>query len=330
MTQKYSQTSGVPLSIAVFLATDHYDHNDDPNTISVTTLIKSTRQIVLSTRVPPGDKVIDLMSMMTSRLGTAIHTGIETAWTDNYQNALKTLGIPDAVIKGVRINPSPEEAKNPDIIPIYMEQRLSQQFGKWTVTGKFDFVGQGRLEDFKSTTAYVVMNKMNEPKFIKQGSIYRMLGPDIITHPNMAIQYIIRDWSAPQARQNEAYPQKPSVERILPLDGINETRSYVVHKLNQLDLYMNAPESDIPFCTDEELQVSAPVYKYYSDAVKADSGGKSSKNFDSPVEAYKHLSEKGKGVVKEFPGEATACRFCAAFSVCSQKDALAAAGRLSI
>ena len=48
--RKYLNNSNVPLSLAVFLATDNYDHESD--TISATTLIKPLRQIILAARVP--------------------------------------------------------------------------------------------------------------------------------------------------------------------------------------------------------------------------------------------------------------------------------------
>ena len=47
---KYINTEDTPLSVAVFLATDHYDY--DPNTISATRLLKPIRQTILSGRVP--------------------------------------------------------------------------------------------------------------------------------------------------------------------------------------------------------------------------------------------------------------------------------------
>jgi hypothetical protein len=48
---KYTNNTGIGLSMAVYLATDNYDHNHDPRTISATTLIKSTKQIILGERV---------------------------------------------------------------------------------------------------------------------------------------------------------------------------------------------------------------------------------------------------------------------------------------
>ena len=55
------------------------------------------------------------------------------------------------------INPSkPMLEFNPDAIPVYMEQRAYKQVGKYKVSGKFDFVAEGRVQDFKSTGVFIL------------------------------------------------------------------------------------------------------------------------------------------------------------------------------
>ena len=127
----YINTQGVPLSLAVFLATDNYDHNPDPYTISATSLLKPLRQLVLGARAQNQDVGVDLLGLLNSRMGNAIHDGIERAWTGNYQDALAALRYPKDVIERVVINPTnPTE----DQIPVYLEQRSSRTVGKWTIT----------------------------------------------------------------------------------------------------------------------------------------------------------------------------------------------------
>ena len=153
MSARFANVSEVPLALAVFLASDYYDYSDDPTEISATTLLKPLRQIILATRVPPGDGLVNLADMMNNRMGAAIHDGIEKAWVTNYAKAMQAIGLPQRVIDRVRINPKPEELTE-DILPIYLEQRLKRKIGKWTVTGKFDFVGEGKVQDFKSTSTF--------------------------------------------------------------------------------------------------------------------------------------------------------------------------------
>ena len=324
---KYCNVSAVPLSLAVFLATDSYDHNDDPYTISATSLIKPTRQLILAGRVPTSEAVVDLENMMASRMGSAIHDAIERSWKDNYTTAMGHLGYPPGVVRRIRINPEDSQLQD-GIIPIYLEQRAEKKVGKWTVTGKYDFIGDGRVEDFKSTSAYTWIHHTNDEKHAWQGSIYRWLNPTIITRDEMAIQYIFTDWSRAKAMQDPKYPAKRSMQRLLELKSIPETDSFVKRKLNEIEAYWDAPEEEIPPCTDEELWRSEPVWKYYKNPAKM---ARSTKNFDSKQDAYLRLAEDGNvGIVVEQPGQVTACKYCAAFSACSQKDALIAKGDLTL
>lgn len=321
---KYANPNAVPLSLAVFLATDSYDYNDDPNTISATTLLKPLRQVILGARVQPGDHPPELASMVPSRVGSAIHDAIERSWKSNFEQALLDLGYAPGTVRKIRINPTPEEL-GPGILPVYLEQRMHKQVGKYTVSGKFDFIGDGRVEDFKTTSTFSAMNQTNDEKFTWQGSIYRWLDPQKITRDEMAIQFIFTDWSSMRAKQDPAYPQQRFLQRIVPLKSLAETDSYVTQRINMIDRLWNAPEDQIPLCTDEELWRSSPIYKWYkSGDVNA---ARSSKNFDDRLEAYTHLSKMG-GAIKDVPGQVTACKFCPAFTACSQKDALVRSGDL--
>ena len=322
---KYANTSSVPLSLAVFLATDNYDHEE--NTISATSLIKPLRQIVLSARVPEDMTPLDLVNLVPSRMGSAIHDAIERSWKDNYQVALDSLGYPKRVIEKIRINPKPEELTDGQI-PIYLEQRAHKQVGKFLISGKYDFIGDGRVEDFKSTSTFTAMNNTNDEKYIWQGSIYRWLNPQIITKDEMAIQFIFTDWSKAKAMQDPKYPQQRIQQRILPLKSIQETDAFIKRKLGQIEQYWDVPEEQIPLCTDADLWRSEPVFKYYKNPEKR---ARSTKNFDNRHDAQLRYIEDGSvGIVVEQPGQVTACKYCSAFAVCSQKDALIASGDLAL
>lgn len=325
MTPRFANVSEVPLALAVFLASDYYDHNDDPNTISATTLLKPLRQIILPNRVPPGDGLVNLADMMASRMGSAIHDAIEKAWLTNHTVAMQSLGYPQRVIDRVLVNPEPQDITQ-DCFPVYLEQRLTRRVGKWTVTGKFDFIGEGRVQDFKSTSTYTYMKQTNADKYTQQGSIYRWLDPQLITQDQMDIHYIFTDWKPAMAKSDSNYPQRRFYKQTFPLLSLSETEAFIRRKLDLIDQYWDAPEDDIPHCTDEELWRSEPVFKYYKNPTKT---ARSTKNFDNKQDAYFRLAEDGgKGLIKEVPGQVTACKYCPAFAVCSQKDQLVAAGDL--
>lgn len=322
---KYSNQSDIPLSIAVFLATDWYDYNTDPNTISVTTLIRPIRQTILAARVPAEAGIVDVSNLIQSRMGAAIHDAVERAWVQNHAKALKALGYPERVIQRVRINPSLDEI-TPDCLPIFIEQRTERKVGNWTITGKFDLVIDGRVEDVKSTSTYTAVNNTSSEKYILQGSLYRWLNPKIITKDEMAIQWLFTDWNKAKAMADPKYPQNRHMQKLFPLMSVPETDAFVNRTLNQLEAYWTAPEDEIPYCTDADLWRSEPIFKYYKNPAKT---VRSTKNFETRQEAMMRYIEDGSvGVVKEVPGQVTACKYCPAFPVCTQKDQLIAQGDL--
>lgn len=79
-------------------------------------------------------------------------------------------------------------------------------------------------------------------------------------------------------------------------------------------------------CDDDELWRSEPVFKYYKNPAKT---LRSTKNFELKQEAMLRFVEDGSvGVIREVPGQVTACKYCPAFAACSQKDALIKSGDL--
>ena len=326
MTTRFANVQDVPLALAVFLASDYYDYDDDPNTVSATTLLKPLRQIILPSRIPAGEGLVNLADMMNNRMGSAIHDGIEKAWATNHKVAMAALGYPTQVIGRVRVNPPMDEPLGPDDIPIYLEQRLKRQIGKWIVTGKFDFVGEGRVQDFKSTSVWTYKNQVNSNKYIQQGSIYRWLNPKLIHQDQMDIHYIFTDWKAGMQKSDPNYPAKRFQTQSFNLLSVQDTETIIRKKLALIEKYWDAPEEEIPQCDDEELWRSEPVWKYYKNPDKT---ARSTKNFDTKQEAMLRYVEDGNvGLVKEVPGQVTACKYCPAFAICSQKDTLIQSGDL--
>lgn len=323
--RKYTNEASLPLSMAVFLATDNYDYEE--GVISATTLIKPLRQTVLAARVPKGNDLVDVRQLVKSRMGNAIHDGIEHSWKDNYMGAMKALGYPQRVIDRVKINPDPKTL-GPDDIPVYLEQRARKQVGKYTVSGKFDFLAEGRIEDFKSTSTFSWVSGTKDQDYILQGSIYRWLNPEIVTQDTMAIQFIFTDWQAMRAKTDDKYPSQQVMEKRYTLMSLPVIDSWIRQRLDRLDALWDLPQEALPECDDRELWRKETVYKYYKDPSKRT---RSTKNFSDPQDAYQRLAKDGgTGIVIEQPGEVVACKFCPAFSVCHQKDRLMASGELKL
>ena len=314
----------VPLALAVWLLADDYDYVNEPNYISATTLLKPLRHIILPRRVPHEMRVAaDVSDFLARRMGQSLHNSIEHAWINKYAQSLKLLGYPDHVIKNVVINPTPEALQeNKEIIPIYLERRDMKKIGKWLIGGKFDLVAEGRVMDFKSTSTYVWTRGVRDDEHILQGSIYRLIHPEIITEDTMEIAYIFKDWSKALALNNPAYPQRPMLSKSLDLMSLEDTENWIKRKLALVEQFWDAPEKDIPECTNEELWLGEPKFKYYGDPEKAkDPNARSTKNFDSLSEANKYKAEKGKGIVITAFGSPKRCKeYCDAFPICTQKD----------
>lgn len=324
MVQKYTNQNNISLPMAVWLCRDEYKHDPRTNVISVTSLLKSIRQIVLSSRIEPVEaQKEDIVNLLASRIGTAIHNSVEDAWTQNAHQALTDLGYPAKAVERVKVNPTETEPKD---IPIHFEVRTEKAVGNWIVSGQFDIVFEGAVHDVKSTSVYTYINQTNDDKYIKQMSIYRWLNPEKITKDHGYIQFVFKDWQKHMAQGKGRYPSLPVLEYKLKLDGIANTESWVRQKLNQIDMYINTPESELPKCTPDELWQGAPKYKYYANPTST----RASKVFDDPTEAHNYQLGKGKGIVKTIYGEPTACKYCAAASKCSQFASFIRTGSLKL
>lgn len=325
MTKRYTNVEEVPLALAVWLASDYYAYDDRPNAISVTTLMRPLRQIILPSRIPDGMGLASLPDMMDNRIGSAIHDAIERAWKHNHVKAMQMLGYPQRVIDMVIVNPAPGTDLT-DRIPIYTEMRNDKQVGKWIITGEFDFVGQGRVQDFKAMKVWAYLNQVNNGKFILQGSMYRWLRPDLITDPQMDIHFIFKDWQRTKALIDPKYPSRSFKKQTFDMLSLPETDHYIRSKLADIDRYWDVAEPQLPKCTDDDLWRKDPVWKFY---LSGDTTKKASKVCHSAQEAILYQASKGgRGTIKEVPGEVTACKWCPAFQACSQKDLLIEAGDL--
>jgi hypothetical protein len=319
---KVTNVNDVSLPLAVWLLFDEYDYVNQEKYLSATTLLKPIKHIVMKHRVDFSKESIDVMDMVATSMGSGLHDSIEKAWHKGHHDALRKLGYPERVVKNVIINPTPEQfASNPDIIPVWIEQRATKQIGGWTIGGKFDIVTEGLLQDFKSTSTYSWVKGGRDEEHKLQGSIYRWLHDDKITEDIIRINYIFTDWMKAMAlNPNGNYPKHRILHKDIPLLSYNASEEWIAAKLKLIDKYWDAPEKDIPECTDEELWRSDPVFKYYSDPENAKKpGARATKNFDDMMSARQFMAEKGKGTIIHVPGEPKRCNYCPIYNICEQR-----------
>jgi len=322
----YTNNTGIPLSLAVLLATDNYDYIKDVNTLSVTALMKPIKPLVLSLRAKT-QGLTDISDRIPSVLGTAIHTALEVAWKDNYEDAMLALGYPQRIINNVKINPSNKELTE-DTLPVYLEIRSNKQVLDWTISGKFDLVLEGRVNDLKNTGTYTYIHKTKEEDYILQGSIYRWLNQDIITEDDMSILYIFSDWSKlGLAKDPINYPKSKLLEVKYPLLSLTNTERYIKDKLLLINKLIDKPEKDLPICTKEDLWMGESIFKYYKDSNKL---ARSTKNFKSFFEANERFIKDGSiGIILEKKGLAKACGYCPANNNCNQYKELEKQGLIT-
>ena len=319
--------------MAVWLAADYgYDLKYDPMVYSATDLLKPIKSLLLSRELKNNTlptETVEIADLAPARLGTAVHTDVERAWTENHVEALTALGYPDQMIDRIRINPPRPDVQGhiPEKMPIdiYIEQRTAKQVGKYTVSGKFDFVIEGRVRDVKTTKTYNWIHGGNNHKYMMQGSIYRWLNPDIITDNFMSVDYAFTDWAPLQAQANRDYPPSRILAKELELLPIQITDDFVHARLDLIDALTGAPQTDIPDCTPDELWQMPTKYAFYRKATNK----KATKLYDSLAEANQANADIGNtGTVVHRPSTPKFCTYCDASSICLQADAFRAAGLL--
>jgi len=313
----------IDLPIAVWLMQDGYKSGaaDAPpgELISVTTLMKPTKQLILKRQVDTKMETIDVSEMVARRMGHSLHDSIERAWTEgNWQASMRALHYPQRVIDTIKINPEPGTLKKDDI-PIYLEMRGFKQFMGLVITGQMDFLIGTSYRDFKTTSTFAWTSTNKDDDYILQGSLYRWIMPEYIKNDVMRIEFIFTDWLKYRARVDPKYPQAKVAHREFPLMSLAATEQWVIDKIADIKRNVGKSQDDMAPCTDKEMWRGDDTYKYYLREETAKAGGRCTKRFASASDAERHRQTKGKGVVVTAYGEVKACTYCPAFSVCEQR-----------
>ena len=325
MAFEYTNKTKLALPLAVFLTHDQYDYDDRSNVISTTSFIRPLRQILLNLQNPDAKKQVDVTDLISSRIGNAIHTACEKAWSDrnNVLNALEASGANTDIIDKIVVNPKELHTGQ---IPVYIEQRVEKELDGVVISGKYDLVLDGTLNDYKSTSVWSYVNDSSKDSYIKQGSIYRWLSPDKITDDVMNINYIFTDWQQAQTKSGKTnYPPFRAATRQYPLWSIEDTEIWIQKRLQQIKHYQPLPQDQLPRCTPEELWAET-IYKYYKNPNKTT---RSTGNFKTMDEALIKQAEcHGEGVIKKVTQSPKACRYCNVVEICEQAKELIEQGTL--
>jgi len=310
----FTNKENISLTIAVWLAADDgYDHQFDPNVFSATELLQPIRMIVLKRQMAAATLKgeIDIVDLVSSRVGNAVHSAAEISWIENRHKAFNNLDLPQSLRDRIRINP---ESPGPnDAIDVHIEQRSRKEIMGYIITGKYDFVLAGVVEDIKTTKTYNWIHGGNDEKYGEQLSIYKWLEPELIRADWGNIHFLFTDWKQHLILGNPDYPNSPIKTRKVPLMSIEETESFIRAKLTNIIPYLAKPQHELPLCTREELWQSLPTFKWYKNGQV---GPRSTKNFNTYMEAVDQSG--GVGLIVEHPAKAKRCNYCDARMICTQ------------
>lgn len=354
------QNIGVVLAAAVLYS----DYDGKVGGVSATTLLKSPRQIVKTIWAnKEGNQVKitkDISDFFVSFLGSSMHSTIELVWKNEeiYKPLLRMLGYSKKQIKGVVVNPSKSDlkklnkkVKKKNQLVIFVETRASMILSKILITGKYDYIVNGRLYDLKTTSTFITQKILRQShdarrimkespslrrvelleeqcpdvfKYTMQGSIYKVMNPDKITESHMTIQSALKDWQPFKVGQ-DFYPRGRLIDQSFKLFTKKETIKWVTRKLKQINsLAENYSEEELPECTKNELWQSDSVWKYYA----SETSNRATKVFGTDASAAFAWADGKTGIVKEIHGEVRACNYCEHVNNCSQADRLEASGLL--
>lgn len=319
----------IPTPVLAWFMDDDYD-TYGKNAYSATKLIAPIRQTVLTNQLMRGDinllgeKIlpmpVDASSRLASRIGQTIHGALENLWRSGKAIEILSKNFPEEaeIYRHLKINPDDEsDTKN----SLFMEQRrfLEIQPGLF-VTGKYDLVDRGRLKDYKTGGTYLYRKDKTED-YTLQGSLYRLLAPHIIIDDYATFYELYINWSSKRANaMPDTYPPAPSIEKTVKLMSIEETRDWANNRITLINAYDKLPQVELPLCTDKDLWIGPPEFKYFSKLENK----RATKAFGTDrAAADAFLKEKGgKGHVVTVQGKAARCNHCPVFHVCSQKDML--------
>ncbi len=296
---QYTNRYNLPQYLVDWLIHDNYDYNQDPLTVSATTLMKPVRAYWLTAR--HGDTLeIDVSELVAARLGSAIHDSIERVETDN-------------VFKEERV-----------------KKTVEIEGVTFTVSGKYDILTldgtKWTLRDIKTTSVWAYIYGGKDEDYRKQLSIYRwLLSGDREVEPVAFIDMIFTDWSSMKAKTEDNYPP----QRIHPgyrieLMSLADTEAYIRERLSFFYKFKDTNDTNLPFCTKEELWASEDSW-----AVMKPGAQRATKVCDSKLAAVAYLAEKQiKADIQHRPGKVKRCKYCSAAPYCSQYKSLTAAGMI--
>jgi hypothetical protein len=238
-----------------------------------------------------GKQEMDVIELVASRFGNAIHDSLER---------IKTPGV----IKEERV-----------------KRKITVNGIEYTVTGKFDVLEEKEdhyiLRDIKTTSVWAYIHGKKDDTYREQLSIYRWLLSETKSVDDVAyIDFFFTDWQSSKAKTEYDYPDyriKPGYK--VDLWSLEDTEKFIIDKLSLLQKFEPVEDNQLPECTPEELWAQPDVYAVYKPKNK-----KATKLCPTRKEAEIYIADKKVpgGYIQFRPGKVRRCKYCPAAPFCNQ------------
>jgi len=274
-------TNSLGLPEALVNAVSLSPHNS-PGNVSATTLLKGTKEIVLTKRHWESLED-DVSNRVWALFGTATHSLLEEDGETSFS-----------------------------------EEFLSTQIGEKKLTGKMDLYDMATkvITDYKTASVWKI--KFNDfSDWRRQGLIYDYLcranGLEVETIRFIAL---LKDHSKTQAKREAGYPQSPVfVYEVKPTEADREeTEAFIFDKINAIIEAEKLADDEIEPCTESERWAKPSKYAVMKEGRKT-----AVKLYDNEQDAKAHVEGEGKGFyVEHRKGESTKCDgYCLVKDFCS-------------
>lgn len=214
---KITNNSKIPDALFRFLSQDTYDYEGRGDSFSVTELLNPVQMIVLKRRHYK-EIEIEAKDRLWVLLGSGVHRLLEDE----------------------------EGIEKPERLGISVLGR--------GVSGKFDRIFDGKITDYKVTSAFTLMYGDREIEFILQLSLYRYLYykvKGILLGKHGSIIALLRDWAERNVGTHR-YPTSNAVELTYKLMSTQETGEWLEHKVSKVIKAEKLKDEKLPECTPEE------------------------------------------------------------------------------
>lgn len=206
-------------------ATQHRYESDDRGDITTTQLIDPVQVVTLKLR---HDKETseDIMDRLWSLQGQMLHMILE-------------LGAP----------------KGSDV-----EKRVAAEISGWKLTGKYDYIDDGILIDYKYTSVWSFVFGRKEWEY--QANVNRwLLHKNGVEIKGLVNYLMFRDWSESKVGSRN-YPKEKMIPITLPMWPLADAESYVMAQVKAHKEARNKPDNELPKCSKEDRWFNERTQKF--------------------------------------------------------------------